>query len=149
MTAVSRSFHLPIRILSLCRDLLPGFSHVFRTDGPNRSYFLMLMTLKIPPSPALEQWSKCTFQQPVYKPLLAGGSACKSGSGHVLSISSSTFNYWFQKLLVSAVLEAMIGNTFVLGWCFPMCFPSLNEVSSASMSISFCGFVCHGKSPGR
>lgn len=79
--------------------------------------------------------------QPVYKPLLAGGSACKSSSGHVLSISSSTFNYWFQKLLVSAVLETMIENTFVLRMVFPYVF-SLLKRSQLSLNVYFLLWFC-------
>lgn len=80
--------------------------------------------------------------QPVYKPLLAW---VQRASQAVVTFSPLLPA---PSVLVSAVLEVMIENTFVLRWCFPMCFPSLNEVNSASMSISFCGFVCRGKSPG-
>ena len=101
MTAVSLSFHLPTRILSLCRDLLPGFSHVFRTDGPNRSYSLMLMTLKIPPPPALEQWSKCTFQGQGNVPTCVQASTCRGFSLQVKQWSRSLHFFQHLQLLVS------------------------------------------------
>lgn len=116
MTAVSS--HPPTRILSLCTDLIWVQSRI-QNRWSQWALFLQGYDLENPPPPPLWDGGQSVHSKDrgVYQPLLAWVQCA--------SQAVVTFSPFLPapSVLVSAVPEVMIENTFVLRWCFLCVFP--------------------------